>query len=70
MSIMKHVTLQKIVAHDFRYDPRGNMRLSSSKTVNAFVAVEVKFHEFILSVLNICKKPKISKITSAKTERY
>ena len=25
MSIIKHVTLQKIVAHDFRYDPR-NMR--------------------------------------------
>ena len=22
MSIVKHVTLQKIVAHDFRYDPR------------------------------------------------
>ena len=23
MSIIKHVTLQKIVAHDFRYDPRN-----------------------------------------------
>ena len=23
MSIIKHVTLQKIVAHDFRYDPRS-----------------------------------------------
>ena len=22
LSIIKHVTLQKIVAHDFRYDPR------------------------------------------------
>ena len=22
MSIIEHVTLQKIVAHDFRYDPR------------------------------------------------
>ena len=22
MSIIKHITLQKIVAHDFRYDPR------------------------------------------------
>ena len=22
MSIIKHVTLQKIIAHDFRYDPR------------------------------------------------
>ena len=25
MSIIKHVTLQKIVAHDFRYDPRINI---------------------------------------------
>jgi len=24
LSIIKHVTLQKIVAHDFRYDPRSN----------------------------------------------
>ena len=23
---MKHVTLQKIVAHDFRYDPRNILR--------------------------------------------
>ena len=22
LSIIKHITLQKIVAHDFRYDPR------------------------------------------------
>ena len=27
MSIIKHVTLQKIVAHDFRYDPRNIMCL-------------------------------------------
>jgi len=24
LSIIKHVTLQKIVAHDFRYDPHSN----------------------------------------------
>ena len=35
MSIIKHVTLQTIVAHDFRYDPRinpmlvGNLEASS-----------------------------------------
>ena len=31
MSIIKHVTLQKIVAHDFRYDPRklGSFSLDS-----------------------------------------
>ena len=28
MSIMKHVTLQKIVAHDFRYDPRSYRNFS------------------------------------------
>ena len=28
MSIIKHVTLQKIVAHDFRYDPRKNISRS------------------------------------------
>ena len=26
LSIMKHVTLQKIVTHDFRYDPRNSLR--------------------------------------------
>ena len=28
MSIIKHVTLQKIVAHDFRYDPRSTVMSS------------------------------------------
>ena len=27
LSIIKHVTLQKIVAHDLRYDPRNSKRL-------------------------------------------
>ena len=31
MSIIKHVTLQKIVAHDFRYDPR-NLHAASLNT--------------------------------------
>ena len=26
MSVIKHVTLQKIVAHDLRYDPRNIIR--------------------------------------------
>ena len=29
MSTIKHVTLQKIVAHDFRYDPRKYLLLKS-----------------------------------------
>ena len=34
MSIMKHVTLQKIVAHDFRYDPRNNSDHSPSEELH------------------------------------
>ena len=30
LSIIKHVTLQKIVAHDFRYDPRNIFRTKTS----------------------------------------
>ena len=32
-SIIKHVTLQKIVAHDFRYDPRITGYLTIEVTV-------------------------------------
>ena len=31
MSLIKHVTLQKIVAHDFRYDPRIYKRVVSDE---------------------------------------
>ena len=35
MSIIKHVTLQKIVAHDFRYVPRTyNIALCTNTNVN------------------------------------
>ena len=44
MSIIKHVTLQKIVAHDFRYDPRiiNNTCL--------FVLLHVSVHYFTPSL--------------------
>ena len=29
LSIIKHVTLQKIVAHDFRYDPRISVKFDN-----------------------------------------
>ena len=32
MSIIKHVTLQKIVAHDFRYDPRTSRKHEADKS--------------------------------------
>ena len=34
LSIIKHIALQKIVAHDFRYDPR-NLLLSNSRNINS-----------------------------------
>ena len=34
MSIIKHVTLQKIVAHDFRYDPRRNLGVKFIKRIS------------------------------------
>ena len=35
LSIIKHVTLQKIVAHDFRYDPRTCYEIVVSPKLNA-----------------------------------
>ena len=35
LSIIKHVTLQKIVAHDFRYGPR-NIKLSSVRRTSSW----------------------------------
>ena len=32
MSLIKHVTLQKIVAHDFRYDPRKFVPMHALRT--------------------------------------
>ena len=43
MSIIKHVTLQKIVAHDFRYDPH----MSSSQCVQGIELTE-KFKNVIV----------------------
>ena len=42
MSIMKHVTLQKIVAHDFRYDP-----LSIHRVVHEIWAIKVTRFEAV-----------------------
>ena len=50
MSIIKHVTLQKIVAHDFRYDPRIIARHKASNTVQnitkLWVNIYPKTHTF------------------------
>ena len=48
MSIIKHVTLQKIVAHDFRYDPCNNRR----KKGHAFLTGEVRSHLLFTDSLN------------------
>ena len=50
MSIIEHVTLQKIVAHDFRYDPRI---LSHSKvTKNSFSIFELLEQEHLHLTIN------------------
>ena len=44
MSIIKHVTLQKIVAHDFRYDPRKyieNHKINVSSISSLHINVSV-----------------------------
>ena len=44
MSIIKHVTLQKIVAHDFRYDLRITNRLMDfeRKVLRKYLAQSMK----------------------------
>ena len=47
MSIIKYVALQKIVAHDFRYDPRTFIRRVFRPGVNtAFFTVQ-QFYTFV-----------------------
>ena len=42
MSIIKHVTLQKIVAHDFRYDPRKIKLRTLLSNSNIFGMIKTK----------------------------
>ena len=60
MSIIKHVTLQKIVAHDFRYDPRtftDVFMLNRNSTVSHMTLVtdlrDSQYHTCILKVIII-----------------
>ena len=66
MSIIKHVTLQKIVAHDFRYDPRiytgtlGNRPLhgltsnaDSTRRSGATTAHKVELQDEFVNVLRV-----------------
>ena len=39
MSIIKHITLQKIVAHDFQYDPRSSLKYGRSPKIRDFVSL-------------------------------
>ena len=51
MSIIKQITLQKIVAHDFRYDPRNKI-LTAPEISNLLHFVEFGSTEFeIFSLL-------------------
>ena len=50
MSIIKHVTLQKIVAHDFRYDPRNLLRSVKEFLSFVFYAYLSSFGEKIFCI--------------------
>ena len=52
MSIIKHVTLQKIVAHDFRYDPRTSCirRLWYTRTTRHVQPVQSLIFKYTLII--------------------
>ena len=64
MSIIKHATLQKIVAHDFRYDPRSNVvgsgtdhptpESAGDKTVCSYTYVSPYFFYFTFDMVSPC----------------
>ena len=41
MSIIKHVTLQKIVAHDFRYDPHISISYMKTRIKHSFSGMRI-----------------------------
>jgi hypothetical protein len=49
LSIIKHVTLHKIVAHDFQYDPRI-IKSRPTKTLTHTVHVNVESYRLALCV--------------------
>ena len=57
LSIIKHVTLQKIVAHDFRYDPRNLVRSVSRsrllviKIFSCTLCVKICYFDVILLLI-------------------
>ena len=64
MSIIKHVTLKKIVAHDFRYDPRTNLFLILNSTTGCpllcldlyilnIIKMRYKYTDFLCQTLSM-----------------
>ena len=57
MSIIKHVTLQKIVAHDFRYDPRirrGIHQVKKAWQAGTWCSVTRGFFYSLIILRKIC----------------
>ena len=46
MSIIKHVTLQKIVAHDFRYDPRKTESIYMNACIYILISILEGYYIF------------------------
>ena len=56
MSIIKHVTLQKIVAHDFQYDPRSIItcqlhKINLSEQAQITLQLRVSLYDLVLRCL-------------------
>ena len=52
MSIIKHVTLQKIVAHDFRYDPRMFGKLTKVQLFS--IVIGPRMHTVLNKLCSAC----------------
>ena len=57
MSIIKHVTLQKIVARDFRYDPRTYVHITKTRRFkclknSVLINHAVSYYDYILSLID------------------
>ena len=68
LSIIKHVTLQKIVAHDFRYVPRTYKTVNSVYGTIGIVCKNYSTHKYIMWVncrmLNVTSGGKYSYLLS------
>ena len=61
MSVTKHVTLQKIVTHDFRYDPRINSDVYFVNYSDMFRYIHIVFRGSFLMYTKVTKSRQLIK---------